>query len=106
MRGDDGQIDVTRLQMAFFTLIAAAFVILKVGVSYTIPTIPDNFLLLMGISNGVYLAGKYTKPSVDSGANAAKAAALAAPAAGAATGLVGDPPVPAAVPVPPPPKQG
>jgi hypothetical protein len=105
VRGDDGQIDVTRLQMAFFTLIAAAFVTLKVGVSYTIPTIPENFLLLMGISNGVYLAGKYTKPPVDSGASTGKAAAVAAPAAGAATGLVGDPPVPAAVPVPPPPKQ-
>jgi hypothetical protein len=76
---------------------------LKVGVSHTIPTIPEKFLLLMGISNGVYLAGKYTKPPVDAGADTAKPAVLAAPAA--AAGLVGHPPVPAAVPVPPPPKQ-
>jgi hypothetical protein len=51
-------IDVTRVQMLIFTLISAAFVIVKVVVAYQIPVIPDNFLLLMGISNGVYLTGR------------------------------------------------
>jgi hypothetical protein len=55
----DGTVDVTRVQMLIFTLISAAFVMLKVLVSYTIPDIPANFLLLMGISNGIYVAGRH-----------------------------------------------
>jgi len=54
-----GEIDVTRVQMLIFTLISAAFVTLKVVSSYEIPTIPDTFLLLMGISNGVYVTGRH-----------------------------------------------
>ncbi len=52
------EIDVTRLQMLAFTLITAAFVTIKVVVDYEIPAIPANFLILMGISNGVYVAGR------------------------------------------------
>jgi hypothetical protein len=52
------EIDVTRLQMLAFTLITAAFVLVKVVVDYEIPTIPTNFLVLMGISNGVYVGGR------------------------------------------------
>jgi hypothetical protein len=51
------EIDVTRLQMLAFTLITAAFVMIKVVVDYEIPAIPANFLMLMGISNGVYVGG-------------------------------------------------
>jgi hypothetical protein len=54
-----GEVDVTRLQMLFFTLISAAFVGLKVFDSYAIPEIPAGFMLLMGISNGVYLTSKF-----------------------------------------------
>jgi hypothetical protein len=52
------EIDVTRLQMLAFTLITAAFVLIKVVVDYEIPSIPSNFLVLMGISNGVYVGGR------------------------------------------------
>ena len=52
-----GDIDITRVQMLAFTLISAAFVLVKVIVDYEIPEIPMNFLLLMGISNGVYIGG-------------------------------------------------
>jgi hypothetical protein len=52
------EIDVTRLQMLAFTLITAAFVVIKVVVDYEIPAIPANFLVLMGISNGVYVGGR------------------------------------------------
>jgi hypothetical protein len=52
------EIDVTRLQMLAFTLITAAFVLIKVLADYEIPTIPANFLVLMGISNGVYVGGR------------------------------------------------
>jgi hypothetical protein len=53
-----GEIDVTRLQMLAFTLITASFVLIKVVVDYEIPEIPSNFLVLMGISNGVYVTGR------------------------------------------------
>jgi Fibronectin type III domain len=54
-----GEIDVTRVQMLFFTLISVAFVAIKLINSYTIPDIPEGFMLLMGISNGVYLSAKF-----------------------------------------------
>jgi hypothetical protein len=54
----NGTIDITRVQMLIFTLISAAFVVLKVLVGYTIPDIPPNFLMLMGISNGIYVVGR------------------------------------------------
>jgi hypothetical protein len=58
----DKEIDVTRVQMLAFTLITAAFVSIQVAATYSIPEIPENFLVLMGISNGVYLAGRQTQP--------------------------------------------
>jgi hypothetical protein len=54
-----GQIDVTRAQMLFFTVVAALFVGMKVLTSYVIPEIPQGILLLMGISNGVYMTAKF-----------------------------------------------
>jgi hypothetical protein len=53
------EIDVTRVQMFFFTIVSALFVLIKVFGSYAIPPIPTGFLLLMGISNGVYLSKKF-----------------------------------------------
>jgi hypothetical protein len=47
--------------MLFFTVIRAAFVVLKVVSSYKIPPIPDGFMTLMGISNGVYLGSKFSR---------------------------------------------
>jgi hypothetical protein len=61
---DDGlQIDVTRVQMLYFTLIGAAFVLMQVATTYVIPEIPQGFLVLMGISNGVYVGSKFVGPS-------------------------------------------
>lgn len=53
------ELDVTRVQMLYFTLVTAAFVLLKVITSYQIPVIPDGFLILMGISNSVYVGSKF-----------------------------------------------
>ena len=53
------EIDVTRVQMLFFTAITALFVSMKILATYTIPEIPQGFLLLMGISNGIYLTAKF-----------------------------------------------
>jgi len=56
---DQNEIDVTRVQMLFFTVIVALFVILRVLSSGSIPEIPEGYQLLMGISNGVYLTAKF-----------------------------------------------
>jgi hypothetical protein len=56
---DAGQIDVTRMQMLFFTVLMAFYVVAHVIDTYQIPPIPETFLTLMGISNGVYLVNKF-----------------------------------------------
>ncbi|HEY2069395.1 MAG TPA: fibronectin type III domain-containing protein [Rhizomicrobium sp.] len=57
----DGQheLDITRVQMLVFTVLAAIFVVLKIGDDSAIPQIPDSVILLMGLSNGVYVGGKF-----------------------------------------------
>jgi hypothetical protein len=58
------ELDVTRIQMLLFTLVTAVFVAIKVITSYEIPVIPEGFLVLMGISNSVYVASKFaTNPA-------------------------------------------
>ena len=57
-QGEAGEIDVARMQMLMFTLIAAVFVTAKVFVSFAIPDIPEGFQILMGISNAVYMGAK------------------------------------------------
>jgi hypothetical protein len=54
----DGSVDVTRVQMLVFTLVSAAFVVIKVVATDEIPDIPPNFVLLMGLSNGVYATAR------------------------------------------------
>ena len=54
--------DVTRVQMLLFTVIAAGFVLLQIGRESEIPEIPAGILVLMGISNGVYLTAKFIPP--------------------------------------------
>jgi hypothetical protein len=58
---EDGQseLDVTRLQMLLFTLIAAFFMALKLFDDSQIPDIPTGILALIGLSNGVYLTAKF-----------------------------------------------
>jgi hypothetical protein len=61
------ELDVTRVQMLLFTLVTAGFVVVKVITSYEIPDIPESFLILMGISNGVYVTSKFaTNPQAKS----------------------------------------
>lgn len=59
---DQPQISPARVQMLFFTVIIALFVSLRVLTSGKIPEIPEGYLGLMGISNGVYLAAKFVRP--------------------------------------------
>lgn len=57
------EIDITRVQMLYFTLITAVFVVMRVLTSYVIPEIPQGFQILMGISNAVYFGSKVAQPS-------------------------------------------
>lgn len=61
---DQGQLDVTRVQMLFFTVLVAAFVMVHVVDNYQIPAVPESFLTLVGISNGVYIVNKFIRPGV------------------------------------------
>ena len=55
----EAEIDVTRVQMLFFTVITACFVTIKIVSSSIIPEIPETYVTLMGISNGVYITAKF-----------------------------------------------
>jgi hypothetical protein len=57
------EIDITRVQMLYFTLITAAFVVMRVLTTYVIPEIPQGFQILMGISNAVYFGSKVAQPA-------------------------------------------
>ncbi|HLY05936.1 MAG TPA: fibronectin type III domain-containing protein [Rhizomicrobium sp.] len=58
-----GEIEITRVQMLVFTAIAAAFVAIKIIDQSVIPELPNSIVLLMGLTNGVYVGGKYTGAS-------------------------------------------
>jgi len=58
------EIDITRVQMLVFTVLAAAFFVIKMVDENAIPVIPDGIVLLMGLTNGVYVGGKFV-PSRD-----------------------------------------
>lgn len=55
------EIDVTRVQMLFFTVISAFFVGLHIADTGTIPEIDPTYVTLMGISNGVYVTTKFVR---------------------------------------------
>ncbi len=57
------EIDITRVQMLYFTLVTAAFVVMRVLTTYVIPEIPQGFQILMGISNAVYFGSKVAQPA-------------------------------------------
>ncbi len=58
-----GRFDLFKFQMLIFTLVTAIFVIRSILHDYSFPEVPGGLLILMGISNGVYLGGKVTTPS-------------------------------------------
>ncbi len=56
----DNRLDLTKLQMLLFTIIAGIYVVTTVWSKVAFPEIPTELLALMGISNGVYVLGKLT----------------------------------------------
>lgn len=59
-----GEFNLLKFQMFLFTLLAVAFVAFTVFTEFLFPELPGNLLLLMGISNGVYLGGKMASHGV------------------------------------------
>lgn len=59
-----GRFDAFKFQMLLFTGLTALFVLFSVLVDLKFPEIPESFLWLMGISNGVYLGGKLASTNV------------------------------------------
>jgi hypothetical protein len=58
------EIDVTRVQMLFFTMISASFVALRILVDGFIPEVGPTYVQLMRLSNGLYLTAKFFTPLV------------------------------------------
>ena len=56
----EGRPDLTKVQMALFTTLAAIFVTAKIYGTLEFPELPAGLLTLIGISNGVYLGAKAT----------------------------------------------
>lgn len=56
--GDDGEFDLLRFQMLAFTVFTWLYVLVSVLRSQGLPTIPESFYTLMGISNTAYVGGK------------------------------------------------
>jgi len=74
------QIDIARVQMLYFTLVTASFVVMRVLTTYVIPEIPQGFQILMGISNAVYFGSKVAQPSANTAtANPVTSAAASPP---------------------------
>ncbi len=63
----DGAIDISRVQMLYFTLITATFVVLRVAATYVIPEIPTGFQTLIGLSSAVYMGAKLAKTGMARG---------------------------------------
>jgi hypothetical protein len=76
------EIDISRVQMLYFTLVTASFVVLRVVTTYVIPEIPQGFQILMGLSNAVYFGSKVAQPAA---AQSTAAASPATPSTDAAT---------------------
>ena len=56
----EGRPDLTKVQMALFTTLAAIFVTANIYGTLEFPELPAGLLTLIGISNGVYLGAKAT----------------------------------------------
>jgi hypothetical protein len=59
------EIDIARVQMLYFTIVTALFVVMRVLTTYEIPEIPQGFQILMGISNAVYFGSKVAQPAAN-----------------------------------------
>lgn len=54
----NGQFDLLKLQLLLFTLLIGIYVICRIAESASFPVLDTNTLLLLGVSQGVYIGGK------------------------------------------------
>lgn len=59
----DGDFDLYKLQMFLFTVGIALYVSFRIAVDQTFPELDENLLLLLGISNGIYVGSKVASGS-------------------------------------------
>jgi hypothetical protein len=59
-----GRVDISRLQILLFTVLTAAYVGITAMETFQFPEVPEGLLMLMGISNGLYVLGKVSEPSL------------------------------------------
>ena len=59
----DGKIDLFKVQLLLFTVLIAAYVAFRVFRQSAFPELDTEFLLLMGVSNGLYVGTKFTQSS-------------------------------------------
>ena len=57
----NGKDDIFKFQMLSFTFLTAIIVFLEILKNNAFPVLPENLIVVMGISNGVYLGNKFTK---------------------------------------------
>lgn len=57
----DGAFDLYKVQMFTFTLGAAIYVAIRVVREHAFPELDENLLLLLGISNGIYVGAKFAE---------------------------------------------
>jgi hypothetical protein len=58
MLSTNGQFDLLKLQILLFTLLIGAYVAWRIADNGAFPALDDNTLLLLGVSQSVYLGGK------------------------------------------------
>lgn len=54
----DGRFDLLKLQLFVFTLVIALYVVFRIADAAAFPQLDTNTLLLLGVSQGVYITGK------------------------------------------------
>src|SRR6185503_514637 len=54
----DGRFDLLKLQLLVFTLTIAVYVVWRIADTAAFPVLDVNTLLLLGVSQGVYIGGK------------------------------------------------
>jgi len=59
-----GNLNVFKFQILVFTLLVAYVVVLEIAKKYSFPQIPENLIILMGISSAVYLGNEVTQKNV------------------------------------------
>jgi hypothetical protein len=59
----DGKVDLFKVQLLLFTVLIAGYVAFRIIRQSAFPELDPQFLLLMGVSNGLYVGTKFTQAS-------------------------------------------